>query len=605
MKSDSDNKSVSTNDDRNENNEISPNEKMIDDPDNQANEQIINSSDNLKFPKNLYISHSVKILIPNLKNERTNEKEACNNKRETQNDEEKKQENTGTSILKNNVKNFNVLNNVYKNFKIYENEIEQAEEEKINDEDNIDFDLNNLVKRIDSIKINDGMSEIYNDILEGINNFNLYKIRKSYYCIKNIFLKKYNNDKMIKTFMENELVGEILYRYKIIKKMGIIFNIIVEDPEGYALNYSVISKKKRKKFISDCMIDLIDINGKTHPQKSVIPVNEHIDSCSNNTNDENKNGANQRPIYEENNFNDTKKYENIALLCEQLLSENSKKKEMTSIEEGKHIKNRYIDFSHFQLAYEDANNSLHYFITQHEFNDIEKKPNSFKAHNNNNNSNRLITKDENKQGSINTYMYFYLNLTIPSNFSYVVASITESGVFQLWFPFYTFPLRLGVSECKILKSRRFGDKIVYTRIATPWIMNDRYVLFDTWVCEDLEFSKGIYIYTSSVADNLENIDLGDDIGKCDEVNITMYGLILPKTQEETEVKYYIEISPNMHASEFIISFLTKVFAKRCISQFFTACKNFETNEEYIDEMQKHSEFYDQLKKVVEECKIYN
>ncbi|KEG02974.1 hypothetical protein YYE_01905 [Plasmodium vinckei vinckei] len=520
MKCDLDNKSVSTNDDKYENNEINSNENLIDDLDNQTIVQIINSSNNLKFPKKMYIPHSVKILIPNLKEEQ------------------------------NNVKNASILNNVYKNFKIYENKIEEAEEEKINDEDNTNLTLNNLVKRIDSIKIDNGMSEIYNDILEGVNYFNLYKIRKSYYCIKNIFLKKYNNDKMIKAFMENECVSEILYRYKIIKKMGIIFNIIIEDPEGYPLNYSVLSKKRRKNFISDYMIDLLDINGKTHPQISLIPINEHSDSCSNNTTDENKNDASC------NNLNDTKHYENITLLFEQLLCENSKKKEMTNIEEGKYIKNSYIDFNHFQLAYKENNNSIYYFITHNKIYDIVNQAHLFKT-DNNNDSNSSITKDENKQGSTNTYMYFYLNLRVPSNFTYVLAAITESNVFRLWFPFYNFPIRLGVSECKLLKCRGYGDKIIYSRVATPWILSDRYIVFDTWICDDLEFSKGIYIYTTSVSDNLENIDLGDDISKCLEVNITMYGMILPKSQDETDVKYYIEICPNMRVTEFIISFLTK------------------------------------------------
>ncbi|SCN59472.1 conserved Plasmodium protein, unknown function [Plasmodium chabaudi adami] len=608
MKSNLNKKSVSVNDNQNENNEINSNGKMID----NANEKTINSSDNLKVAKSLYISHSVKILIPNLKKEKSNEKEACNNKRETQSDEEKKQENSDNHSLKNNVKNFNILNNVYKNFKIYENQIEWVEEEKINDEDNTDLCLNNVVKQIDSIKINKGMPGIYNEILEGINNLNLLKIRKSYYYIKDIFLKKYYNDQMIKTFLENEFVSEILYRYKIVKKMEALFNINIEDPDGDALNYSIISKKKHHKYTSNYMIDLLDLNGKTRPRKMAIPVNEHSDDCTNNTKEENKNGAScsnlngssQSPIPEEDNFKDTKNYENITLLYEQLLCENRKKKEMTSTEEDKHIKNSYIDFDNFQLAYGDKNNSIYYFTTQNEFNDNEKKTNSLKKCNNNN-SNNSITKDENKQGDTNTVIYFYLNLTIPSNFSYVSASVTESGVFKLWFPYYTIPFRFGVSACKEIKSRGFGDKIVYTRIAMPWIISDRYILFDTWVCEDLEFSKGIYIYTSSAADNFENIDIGDDISKCEEVNITMYGLILPNTQEETYIKYYIEISPNMHVNEYLISFLTKVFAKRCLSQFITACKNFETNEKYIDEMEKHRAFYDRLKKAAEECKIYN
>ncbi|CXI30906.1 conserved Plasmodium protein, unknown function [Plasmodium berghei] len=608
------------------------NENIIGNVDNEvyhteANEQIINSPDNLMLSKSVHIFHSVKILIPNLKKGKNNEKETCQNRNETQNDEETKQENSDRVVSKNNAQKISILNNAYKNFKIYENEINQIEEKKINDEDKIHFVPNNLVKQIDIIKINKDMSEFYNDILEGINNFNLFKIRKSYHCIKNIFLKKYYNDKMIKTFMENILVSEILYRYKIIKKIEILFNTTVEDQQEYILNYSVISKKKYQNFILDYMIDLLDVNGKICPLKLALHANDNRDSYSYSTDNENKNDKlrsifnanNQGPILEEDNFKDTKNYENTTLIYEQLLCENSKKKEMAEIEQNKHrlekedkkkhasnkhIKNSYIDFDNFQLAYEDINNNIYYFVTQNEFNDIDKKENSLKKYNNNH-PNSSITRNENKQGHINTVIYFYLNLTIPSNFLYVVATVTESEVFKMWFPFYSFPFKFGVSECKIIKKRGFGDKIIYTRIAMPWIISDRYLLFDTWICEDFEFSKGIYIYTSSVTNNSGNINLGDDISKCEEINITMYGLILPKNQEETNIKYYIEICPNMHVNEYLISFLTKVFAKRCLSQFITACKNFETNKEYNDEMKKNNAFYDQLRKVAEECKIYN
>ncbi|ETB60381.1 hypothetical protein, variant [Plasmodium yoelii 17X] len=604
------------------------NENIIGNVDNEGNEEIINSPDNfLTLSKNVHIFHSVQILIPNLKKGKNNEKETCQNRNETQNDEETKQENSDSPISKNNDKKFNILNNVYKNFKIYENEINQIEENKINDEDKINFVPNNLVKQIDIIKINKDMSEFYNDILEGINNFNLCKIRKSYHCIKNIFLKKYYNEKMIKTFMENILVSEILYRYKIIKKIEILFNTTVEDSQECILNYSVISQKKYQNFILDYMIDLLDINGKTCPLKLAVHANDDHDSYNYSTDNENKNDKlrrtfnanNQESILEEDRFKDIKNYENTTLIYEQLLCENSKKKEIAEIEQNKHrlekedkkkhasnkhIKNSYINFDNFQLAYEDIDNIIYYFVTQNEFNDIAKKANSLKKYNNNN-SNSSIIRNENKQGHINTVIYFYLDLTIPFNFLYVVATVTESEVFKLWFPFYSFPFKFGVSDCKIIKKRGFGDKIIYTRIAMPWIISDRYLLFDTWICEDFEFSKGIYIYTSSVTNSSGNMNLGDDISKCEEINITMYGLILPKNQEETNIKYYIEICPNMHVNEYLISFLTKVFAKRCLSQFITACKNFETNKEYNDEMKKNNEFYDQLRKVAEECKIYN
>lgn len=214
--------------------------------------------------------------------------------------------------------------------------------------------------------------------------------------------------------------------------------------------------------------------------------------------------------------------------------------------------------------------------------------------------------EERERSDLNTFIYFYVNLLIPSNFVYVVAAMIESTLFKLWIPFYSFPFKFGISECKTLKQRGMLDKIVYTKIAMPWIIKDRFLLMDVWICEDFKFSKGIFLYASNFPKNSENMtNLVLDTDSCMEIDMAIHAFIAPRTFDQTVVKCYVEISPNINLNEFFISFLTKVFIKSCISHFVNACRNFQSNEEYNSELRKSGLFYDRLRKAAEECKIYN
>ncbi|SBS83643.1 conserved Plasmodium protein, unknown function, partial [Plasmodium malariae] len=631
----------------------------------------------------------------------------------------------------NNNNNNNYNNNNYNNKK----------EKLVKAKYDILFAKSILQKEISTIEKHEYISQLYNDILEGINYFNKLKVRQAYHSIRDVFMKKYCKENNVKKFIENVFVSEILYRYKIIKKVEIIFNLEINETSNDFVNYSIISKRVYKNFVFDYVIDLVDVNGKLCFMKYLYWLSEQnkrnslecnskrysiefksnnsffVDTLSDEKNSErymsmsssssrrksncsscdngNANGSdNGNDNNSDSNREALNESENKKILNQKkkkkrkekkkkknnhILKKESKKKNTSE----KCIANKYIDFGHFHLAYEDEDNEVFYFVTKKEFNvfkkiisknAVEKKIRNDKENpqkggkraareqefdeekkdqgdysnkmNKNGNQNRDPdnSKDGNQDGSrdggqnddkntfvhydtkaspkvaipenndviggneeksdINTVIYFYINLLIPSNFIYVIATLIESEFFKSWIPFYSFPFKFGISECKTLKERGIVDKIVFTKIAMPWIVRDRYLLMDVWICEDFQFSKGIFLYASNFPKSSENTkNFIFETDSCMEIDMTVHAFISPKNFEETFVKCYVEISPNTNLNEIFISFLTKVFIKSCISHFAKACKNFEFNEEFNNELRKNHLFYDQLRKAAKESRV--
>ncbi|EUT86458.1 hypothetical protein PFAG_02327 [Plasmodium falciparum Santa Lucia] len=128
---------------------------------------------------------------------------------------------------------------------------------------------------------------------------------------------------------------------------------------------------------------------------------------------------------------------------------------------------------------------------------------------------------------------------------------------------------------------------------------------DVWICEDFEYSRGIFLYATNFPRNTEiNNNVNFDTDNCIEIDMSIHAFICPKSFDKTNVKCYVEISPNMNFNEFFISFITKVFIKSCITHFIKVCKEFEINEDYNKELQKNIFFYDKLRKAAKEYKIY-
>ncbi|CRG99300.1 conserved Plasmodium protein, unknown function [Plasmodium relictum] len=667
-----------------------------DDPPNKINEQLIDNSSktnisNIILSKKSHIFHSIKILVPkfneaNMLN--SSDKILCldlnddsqykyikreNEKIDTDNENKCMKKTINSSIEGvenneitnellyinnenvNNIKSFekiekditkeNILNNIYKNFIIYENKIKKIEKKKkkkkiLNDKNQILFVQNKLHRDI-RIQKYIFISELYNDILESINYFNELKVRKAYYCLREAFTKYFCNKKL-KSFIENVFISEILYRYKIIKKIEIIFNLDAKNTCEDFINYSVISKRVCRNFVFDFLIDLKDVNGKVCFMKYINCLSKHNSNIKNikSSSTEIKDDSLLKNAYS------NKSFENFTTISSETFSENeNKKKEKEKKKKNilkkkkkrinipnKSICNKYIDFTHFNVAFDENDNEVYYFIAKKEFSNLKKiaSISNIKKKLCNENGNERRNKEENKmnqykflfkseercaknenlennvlyqneeKSDINTIIYFYINLLIPSNFIYVIASMTEVTLFKSWMPFYSFPFKFGISECETLKERGLIDKMVYTKIAMPWIIKDRYLLMDVWLCEDFQFSKGIFLYASNFPKNSEiskNFVINRD--NCMEIEMTIHAFISPKTTEETNVKCYVEISPNANLNQTFVSFLTN-----CISHFIKACKEFEINEEYNNQMKKNNFFYDKLRRAAYEYKIY-
>ncbi|GAW80155.1 hypothetical protein, conserved [Plasmodium gonderi] len=649
-------------------------------------------------------------------------------------------------FIRKNKKRRTSLNNIYTNFTLYENKVKQIEKkkkkikgqkgekegkeekeekgekgEKGEKEEKYDilFTKHKLLTYIESLKKHVHVSELYNDILGSINYFNKLKVREAYHSLRDIYIKKYANSKdaKIKKFHENVFVSEIFYRYKIMKKIEHIFNIYVKDTWDDFLNYSVISKRVYRNFIFDYLIDLDDVNGTMPFSKYTNPLsgnsNEFLSSFTSQISEEYRNDNSDVEEYVSDEkcssycskekveaSGETEQEDELKINHDGVKGKKLKKKKNTQKRENKRkhtetkrITNKYIDYGHFHLAYDDEDdNEVYYFVTKKEFNlfkqicsrkfgdeqllSMEEKEidDMFAKHEVEDNSDQFQTAEEDdeekfeemyeekremtrdmkckakreakkrytrnkkckdkskkslsksnltygdanevyiglgrneekEKSDMNTVIYFYVNLLIPSNFIYVIAAMIESTLFKSWIPFYSFPFKFGISECKTVKERGIIDKIVYTRIAMPWIIKDRFLLMDIWICEDFKFSKGIFLYASNFPKSSENMkNLVLDTDGCMEIDMTIHAFISPKSIEQTFVKCYVEISPNINLSEIFISFLTKVFIKSCISHFVNACKNFQFNEEYANELHKSDLFYDRLRKAAEECNIYH
>ncbi|SBT33725.1 conserved Plasmodium protein, unknown function [Plasmodium ovale wallikeri] len=577
----------------------------------------------------------------------------------------------------------NPLNNVYTNFVMYENKIKKIEKnnrkENIESDDKHDvlFAQNKLLKDISTIEKHNYISQLYNDILDGINHFNRLKVRQAYHCIRKTFLKKYCSDQMRrKNFLENTFVSEILYRYKIIKKIEVLFNLDVNESQDDMMKYSIILKRVYRNFLFDYIIDLVDVNGKMCLEKYINWLRGGTGEDANRS-DHTKGGYSEFvkshttvAAYNPDNNEILRKH---TLVCDQSMREKEgyaeseeegegvleRKNKKLVIRKKKHIMNKeskrkgiydnfipnkYIDFRHFHLAYQEEGSEVFYFVAKKELNPFKRGNNNSSsaiwrglrseeateaeessegvdetdngntgersvgmrsktkvkkvgtnkyAHNNMRAiSGNDISDGKEEKNDISTVIYFYVNLLVPSNFIYVLATMTESTIF-------------GISECKTLKERGMIDKIVYTKIAMPWIIRDRYLLMDLWICEDFEYSKGIFLYASNFpksSENSKDVPFGTD--GCVEIDMTIHAFILPRNWSETVVKCYVEISPNANLNEMFITFLTKVFIKSCISHFAKACKNFEVNEEYKCEIKKNHVFYDHLRAAAEDSNIY-
>ncbi|EUD67914.1 hypothetical protein C922_01526 [Plasmodium inui San Antonio 1] len=691
--------------------------------DDTTNEQVTSSSgernlDNIMLSKRAHIFHSLKILSP--KGEGKGENGGGEARAKGRSDariqvneglqDTDGNRSPGEECPKQNNKRRNPLNNTYKNFTVYENK-------------------------------HPHVSELYNDILESINHLNKLNVREAYHHLRDVYVKKYATDRELKRkqFFQNRFVSEILYRYKMMNKIELIFNLFVKDTWDDCLNFSVISKKVYRNFIFDYLIDLVDVNGMlcfsrytNLPSGSSDDISasltaqtseefvsdaggaegiedvegvedparegKSLQKCPKKTLPQGSNGEEQYNGYEEgcSNLRDNRRGSRAR-------KRDSKRKEAGP----RRIENKYIDYGHFHLAYDDEDdNEVFYFVTKKDFNTFkriysrklgegflsaegqqeedkggtptgeeassdqfqtaeeseedsgktselqsesnseprsEPKSESNSESNNESNSepriesmrrakrqptrkekvkkstNQSMRKhedanaesmhrriEERERSDLNTFIYFYVNLLIPSNFVYVIAAMIESSLFKSWIPFYSFPFKFGISECKTLKQRGMLDKIVYTKIAMPWIIKDRFLLMDIWICEDLKFSKGIFLYASNFpknSGNMTNVVLDTD--RSMEIDMAIHAFIAPRNFNETVVKCYIEVSPNINLNEFFISFLTKVFIKSCISHFVNACRSFQSNEEYNRELRKSRLFYDLLWKAAEECKIYD
>ncbi|CRG96638.1 conserved Plasmodium protein, unknown function [Plasmodium gallinaceum] len=676
----------------------SPHEINKYDNSNKINEQVIDNSSkanisNIILSKKSHIFHSIKILIPKF-NEigklNDSDKKLCLNlnddfsskniKRENEKDDtdhdkymkniidgsnDKYENNEKTDELlyinnkniynfksfekiekdmKEEIKEENILNNIYINFITYENKIKKIEKKRkknmVSSKNDILF-VQNKVQRDINIQKYNSISELYNDIIESINYFNELKVRKAYYCLRESFIKYYC-DKKLKSFIENVFISEILYRYKIIRKIEVIFNLDVKKTCEDFINYSVISKRVYRKLAFDYLIDIKDVNGKVCSMKCIKCLSKHNNNIKNIKLASNE--IMENPFLE--NANSNKSFEKFTTVSSETFSENENKKKEKKKKKrilkkkkkrlnipNKSICNKYIDFTHFNVAFDEDNNEVYYFITKKEFSISKKiastsnnKKNTYnenrKEQENNDDEgkinlnkfllknkkccdqnetldNKIIYQNEEKS-DINTVIYFYVNLSIPSNFIYVIASLTEVTLFKSWIPFYSFPFKFGISECRTLKERGLLDKMVYAKIAMPWIIKDRYLLVDVWICEDFQFSKGIFLYASNIQKNSEiarNFVINTD--NCTEIEMNVHAFISPKTSEETFVKCYVEISPNANLNKTFISFLTN-----CISHFIKICKEFEFNEEYNNQMKKNNFFYEKLRRAAEESKIY-
>ncbi|ETW36866.1 hypothetical protein PFTANZ_02448 [Plasmodium falciparum Tanzania (2000708)] len=103
---------------------------------------------------------------------------------------------------------------------------------------------------------------------------------------------------------------------------------------------------------------------------------------------------------------------------------------------------------------------------------------------------------------------------------------------------------------------------------------------------------------NNIYTNFDN-NVNFDTDNCIEIDMSIHAFICPKSFDKTNVKCYVEISPNMNFNEFFISFITN-----CITHFIKVCKEFEINEDYNKELQKNIFFYDKLRKAAKEYKIY-
>ncbi|CAA9987360.1 conserved Plasmodium protein, unknown function [Plasmodium knowlesi strain H] len=693
------------------------------------NEKVTSSSgeeilDNIVLSKRAHIFHSLKILYP--KGEEKGETEGGETGTKGKDDEmiqlNEGLQNTdgnlppGEGCQKQSSKLRNPLKNTYKNFTVYENKVKQMEKKKKkkNEKYDILYAKCRLSSYIDTLQKHQHVSELYNDILESINHLNKLNVREAYHHLRDVYVKKYSTQKEIqkKKFFENQFVSEILYRYKIMNKIELIFNMYVKDTWNDFFNYSVISKKVYKNFIFDYLIDLVDVNGmlcfsrytnwtsgSSDDISASLTVQSSEEFVSEAEGEEDLKDAKDvarggKPLERcpEKSLSEGSDGEEEYKRCEKRFSNTrdnrrgrrarkreSKRKNSAS----RYIDNKYIDYGHFHLAYDDEeDNEVFYFVTKKEFNsfkriysrklgegllraegqeeeddeedtpsaeeassdqfqtaeeseedigktsDSKSEPKGGSRRRTNRQSthkekvkkfaNESMTKredvnmestnsriEERERSDLNTFIYFYVNLLIPSNFVYVIAAMIESNLFKSWIPFYSFPFKFGISECKTLKQRGMLDKIVYTKIAMPWLIKDRCLLMDVWICEDLKFSKGIFLYASNIPKNSENMtNLDLDTDSCMEIDMAIHAFIAPRTFDETVVKCYVEISPNINVNEFFISFLTKVFIKSCISHFVNACRNFQFNEVYKSELRKSNLFYDRLRKAAEECNIY-
>ncbi|EUR72327.1 hypothetical protein PFBG_02421 [Plasmodium falciparum 7G8] len=426
-------------------------------------------------------------------------------------------------------------NNKNKNFKYYDNykdEINILIKHIINKKPEILYVKNKLIKDISRIKKNIFMSDLYNDICVCINNLNNMKVKKAFFMVQDLFIKKYNcNKKKRKLFLRNIFISEILYRYKIIKKTEIIFNMNNEPPCDNYMKYSIISKRLYRNYTFDYIIDLIDVNGKVCFMKYISCLNKinhyfkniklkSIEIINSSSLENNYSSFETLNSISSEEFSDLEKKNkniysknNIKGRSKNQKKKKKKKKKSESMCD-KCISNVYIDFSHFNLAYEDEDNEVFYYVTKKEYallrrsssfsyyiekegkkeenKTIKKKtvervedinmthldvehdhikeddrknsePEQYKKINKNKKNHLYINKkshsiEQNSQNislekcdeksDFNTVIYFYVNLLIPSNFIYIIASLIEATLFKSWIPFYTFPFKLKKKKKK-------------------------------------------------------------------------------------------------------------------------------------------------------------
>ncbi|KFH00699.1 putative START-1 domain protein [Toxoplasma gondii VAND] len=155
----------------------------------------------------------------------------------------------------------------------------------------------------------------------------------------------------------------------------------------------------------------------------------------------------------------------------------------------------------------------------------------------------------------------------------VLSVLNEMDMFTDWVPSYNFPVRLGLKDA--IRVAQFGrvDQLDIFKIAFPWPVNDRDACLSIWSADDLDATGSYFVRMTSceAGEKLQGVTVPAPERGTERLHCDGALVLHPLSPNSVRVQLLWTIDPRMNLPDYLITFLTRVFARSAFHAFRRVC----------------------------------